>query len=109
MSPWTILSLPGAASDSSCEVGVKTEKRFRNNAASDVTDVVPTLRHSNPSVLLLLGGFLLVVQFTFSPGRKRVSFSTTSRSAAPALRIERVIPPGPGPTSHTYASFKLPA
>lgn len=40
---------------------------------------------------------------------KRVSFSTTSTSAAPALRMERVRPPGPGPTSHTWASLKLPA
>lgn len=48
-------------------------------------------------------------QFTLSPGMKRVSFSTTSRSVAPALRIERVKPPGPGPTSHTWASRKLPA
>lgn len=39
----------------------------------------------------------------------RASFSTTSRSATPALRMERVRPPGPGPTSHTWAPFKLPA
>lgn len=52
---------------------------------------------------------IAAAQFTFSPGMKRVSFSTTSRSATPALRIERVRPPGPGPTSHTWAFFKLPA
>ena len=46
---------------------------------------------------------------TWSPGMKRVSFSTTSRSAAPAFRMERVRPPGPGPTSQTWAPFKLPA
>lgn len=50
-----------------------------------------------------------VPRFTFIPGMKRESFSTTSRSATPALRMERVRPPGPGPTSHTWASFKQPA
>lgn len=46
---------------------------------------------------------------TFKLGMKRLSFSTTSRSAAPAFRMDRVNPPGPGPTSHTWAFFKQPA
>lgn len=46
---------------------------------------------------------------TFKLGMKRLSFSTTSRSAAPAFRMDRVSPPGPGPTSHTWAFSKQPA
>lgn len=46
---------------------------------------------------------------TCNPGRKRLSFSTTRSSATLALRMDLVIPPGPGPTSYTYASVRLPA
>ena len=36
---------------------------------------------------------------TCNPGINRLSFSTTRSSATPALRMDLVIPPGPGPTS----------
>lgn len=46
---------------------------------------------------------------TCSPGIKRGSFSTKRSSATPAFKMDLVIPPGPGPTSHTWASFSSPA
>merc|ERR1719495_2243393 len=38
-------------------------------------------------------------------GKNLVSFSTTTTLLAPAFRRDRVIPPGPGPTSTTHLSL----
>lgn len=46
---------------------------------------------------------------TSSVGKNRRSFSITSRCSTQAFKIARVIPPGPGPTSQTWALVKSPA
>ena len=45
---------------------------------------------------------------TCKPGRNLESFSTTATRRAPASKIERVMPPGPGPTSSTQQSSTDP-
>lgn len=46
---------------------------------------------------------------TCNPGINRASFSIKRSCSTPALRMDLVIPPGPGPTSQTWAFFSSPA
>lgn len=46
---------------------------------------------------------------TCNPGINRGSFSIRRSCSTPALRMDLVIPPGPGPTSQTWAFFSSPA
>ena len=46
---------------------------------------------------------------TSKEGRNLTSFSTATTFLAPALRMDLVRDPGPGPTSQTQQSWRLPA
>ena len=91
---------------------VKFESVTQVNFKATATGILQQLRTVwEPSSRAAVSPYPLsrVAALTSSEGRNLLSFSTATSFLGPALMMERVREPGPGPTSHTQQSRRSPA